>query len=211
MPIVWCASDFRLVFRHGIDHIRSAMRCPYCHNPLIINSSECPSCRLSYPRTVALLGAAPRLGETLSDGANLIPASDRGRLRKRIADIQERFPQLVLEVVTYRFPLEHPFSTHVFWLFNAAGFAGSMRRGKDNHAIMLVIDPGRLEAAVIPGYGLEPFLSGEALGHLLDLATPAWEEGRWVDGILRVINGLDTWLETIAIPDLPVAKSAGDF
>lgn len=187
------------------------MRCPYCQTALSANSPECPSCRLTFPRTVALLGAAPRLVETLSDGANLIPASDHGRLRKRIAGVQERFPQLVLEVVTYRFPAEHPFSTHVFWLFNAAEFAGSMRRGKDNHAIMLVIDPGRLEAAVIPGYGLEPFLSSEALGHLLDLAAPAWEEGRWVDGIVRVIDGLDTWLETIAIPDMRAEKSAGEF
>ena len=150
---------------------------------------------------MALLGSAPRLAGTLSDSANLIPASDHGRLRKRIADIQERFPQLVLEVVTFRFPAEHPFSTHVFWLFNAVDFAGSMHRGKDNHAIMLVLDPGRLEAAIIPGYGLEPFLTDEALGHLLDLAAPAWEENRWADGVLRVLDGLDTWLETIAIPD----------
>ncbi len=98
------------------------------------------------------------------------------------------------------FPQEHPFSMHVFWLFNAAAFDGGSRRGKDNHALLLAIDPARGESAIMPGYGLEPFLNHEALDHLLELAGPSWADGQWAAGILRVLDGLDQWLETIATP-----------
>jgi uncharacterized membrane protein YgcG len=186
------------------------MRCPYCQIPLNANSPECPACRLTYPRASALLGAVPRLGEMVADTAGLLTHSELGRLKRRIVEIQNRFPQLVMQVVTHRFAEDHPFSLQVFWLFNAAEFAGRIRRGKDNHAIMIVVDPGRCEAAIIPGYGLEPFLTGEALGYLLELAGPAWESGRWADGILRVLDGLDTWLESIAIPNMKAAVGSAD-
>jgi hypothetical protein len=105
------------------------------------------------------------------------------------------------QVVMHRFPAEHPFSMHAFWLFNAADFAGTSHRGRDNHALMLAIDPYREEAAIVPGYGLEPFLTSESLDRLLDLASSAWQDLRWTDGILRVLDGLDLLLESIARPE----------
>ena len=73
------------------------------------------------------------------------------------------------------------------------------------------IDPARGESAIMPGYGLEPFLAAEAVDHLLELAGPAWENGRWADGILRVLDGLDQWLETIGLPDEGTVLAAGEF
>ncbi len=125
--------------------------------------------------------------------------------------MQRRFPELSMQVVMHEFPLEHPFSMHVFWLFNAAAFDVHGARGKDNHALLLVIDPARGEAAIIPGYGLEPFLNHEALDHLLELAGPAWEHGLWANGILRVLDGLDQWLETIAKPHVAAVPVEGDY
>lgn len=187
------------------------MRCPFCQLPLLANAPECPACRLSYPRTSALLGAVPRLSPIVADTTGILKAPDQAKLKRRIAAIQTRFPQLVLQVVIHRFPQEHPFSMHVFWLFNAASFAGDSRRGKDNHALLLVLDPSRGESAIMPGYGLEPFLTDEALDHLLELAGPAWESGHWADGFLRVLDGLDQWLETIAVPHQEVLPTKGEY
>ena len=147
----------------------------------------------------------------VADTTRSLKAADQSKLKKRILGIQRRFPQLTLQVVMHQFPEEHPFAMHVFWLFNAASFAGDGNRGKDNHALLLAIDPTRGEAAIIPGYGLEPFLAAEAVDHLLELAGPAWEIGRWTDGILRVLDGLDQWLETIAFPDDAKAHANGEF
>lgn len=187
------------------------MRCPFCQNPIHVSAVECPSCRLTYPRTSALVGAVPRLQPMVADTTRSLKTADLRKLQGRIGQIQQRFPQLTLQVVMHPFPLEHPFAMYVFWLFNAASFAGDSKRGKNNHAILLAIDPGRGEAAIMPGYGLEPFLNREAVDHLLELASPLWETDRWADGILRVIDGLDQWLETIARPDDARVAAVGEY
>lgn len=152
----------------------------------------------------------PRLAPVVADTTRQLSAADQVKMKKRIAQIQRRFPDLVLQVVVNSFPEDHPFSMHVFWLFNAGNFAGDSQRGKDNHALLVVLDPARGEAAIMPGYGLEPFLKTEALDHLLELAGPAWENSRWADGIFQVLDGLDQLLESIAVPD-EAGESKGDF
>ena len=186
------------------------MQCPFCQTPLMADAAECPACRLTFPRTAALVGALPRLAPVVADTTRQLGPGDQLKLRKRIAEIQQRFPQLALQVVMHAFPAEHPFSMHVFWLFNAGNFAGDSRRGKDNHALLLALDPTRGEAALMPGYGLEPFLKPKTLDHLLELAGPAWESGRWADGISGVLDGLDQLLESIAVPE-EAATADGDF
>jgi uncharacterized membrane protein YgcG len=185
------------------------MHCPFCQTPLKADTAECPACRLTFPRTCALVGALPRLAPVVADTTRQFSATEQLKLKKQIARIQRRFPQLVLQVVMHEFPAEHPFSMHVFWLFNAGNFAGDSKRGKDNHALLIALDPARGEAAIMPGYGLEPFLKTETLDHLLELASPAWESRRWADGISRVLDGLDQLLESIALPE--EAGERGEF
>lgn len=187
------------------------MRCPFCQFQLHASAPECPACHLTFPRTHALLGAVPRLNTKVADTTGSLRLADQSKVKTRIMAIERRFPQLVLQVVMHRFPEEHPFPLHVFWLFNAAAFAGEGNRGRDNHALLLAIDPYRGEAAIIPGYGLEPFLAPEAVDQLLQAASPAWAANLWTDGILRLLDGLDQWLETTALPDEPGTAPAGEF
>lgn len=187
------------------------MWCPFCQTPLNADAAECPACRLTFPRTSALVGAVPRLAPVVADTTHQLTAPEMLKLRKRIAVMQGRFPQLIMQVLMHSFPADHPFSMHVFWLFNAGNFAGDSRRGKDNHALLVAVDPVRGEAAIIPGYGLEPFLKPEILDHLLELAGPAWEKGRWTDGLLSVLDGLDRQLESIAIPSGTAELATGEF
>jgi len=186
------------------------MRCPYCQTLLQASTGDCPACRLSYPRTCTLLGAVPRMAPLLTDTTHTLASTEQKRIKRRITAIQRRFPQLVPQVVMHGFPAQHPYSMHVFWLFNAVDLAGSSHRGSANHSIMLAIDPDRGEAAIIPGYGLESFLTEDMLGRLLDLAAPAWAEKRWTDGIIRVLDGLDALLETFAVSYKP-EDGAGDY
>jgi uncharacterized membrane protein YgcG len=186
------------------------MQCPFCQTSLRADAAECPACRLTFPRTSSLVGAVPRLAPVVADTTRTLGTAAQAVVKKRIAEIQQRFPQVVLQVVMHTFPEEHPFSMHVFWLFNAGNFAGDSRRGKDNHALLIALDPTRGESAIIPGYGLEPFLKTETLDHLLELAGPAWQTGRWTDGLLRVLDGLDQLLESIAIPE-DRRSTSGEF
>ncbi len=183
------------------------MQCPFCQTPLSAAAPECPSCRLTFPRTMPMAGALPRLEPEVADTTGLLTPADREKLRRSIARLQRRFPQLVLQIVIHVFPPEHPFSMHVFAMFNAANFAGGLRRGRDNHALLLALDPVRGEAAIIPGYGLEEFLETAALDPLLHLAAPHWQATRWADGLLGILDALDPLLESIAIPETTPAPS----
>ena len=187
------------------------MRCPYCQNPLQAGAPECSACRLTFPRASSLLGAVPRLSQTLADTLDVLLPAEHTRIRKRAGRIHWRFPQLTLQIVIHTFPPPHPLPLHTFWLFNAGAFASGSKRGKNNHAILLVVDPDRAEAALMPGYGLEELLHPDALGHLLELAGPAWAHQQWQEGILRVLDGLDQLLETAAIPRESGPANAAEF
>jgi hypothetical protein len=91
--------------------------------------------------------------------------------------------------------------TQVFWMFNAAGFSGDTRRGPDNHTLLIAIDPGRREAALMPGYGLEPFLDEDFLTDLLASSDNYWKRGDWPGGVFSLLEMLDPYLETITQPD----------
>ncbi len=150
------------------------------------------------------------MAAVVADTTGLLDAAGEAKLRKRITAMQRRFPQLVPQVVMHAFPAEHPFAMHAFWLFNGGNFAGDSKRGKENHALLVVLDPVRNEAAIVPGYGLEPLLTTEALDHLLELAGPAWGKQLWADGLLKVLDGLDQLLESIAIPE-ELGAPRGEF
>ncbi len=174
------------------------MNCPFCQNAVKAAAPECPECRLNFPRTRTLLGALPRFSLGVADHTNLLSDAAIKKLKARIMKIQGRFPQLVLQIFMQSFSLEYPFSLHAFWLLNAANFAGSANRGKDSHTLLIVVDPQRRESAIIPGYGFESLLGPEALGHLLDLAGPAWAGQRWADGLNQILDGLEPLLESAA-------------
>jgi uncharacterized membrane protein YgcG len=187
------------------------MLCPYCQNPLRADAAECPSCRLTFPRACSLLGALPLLHPTVADTARLMRSNEHTRIRKRIERLQHRFPQVVIQVVLHPFPHTHPIGLYAFWVFNGGGLAGHANRGRNNHAILLLVDPDRGESTLMPGYGLEPFLRPGTLEHLLELASPAWMQGAWAEGILRVLEGLDQLLESVAVPMSQAAAAEGSY
>jgi uncharacterized membrane protein YgcG len=172
---------------------------------------ECAECLLSYPRASSLLGVAPWLPAWVADTTHTLGDAEQARLKRRLDQLQQRFPELVPQIVMHRFPDEHPFTLHVFWLFNAADFAGTIRRGCRNHALLLAIDPARREMAIMPGYGLEEILSEEQLGRILDAAAPLFRQGQWVDGILEVFDEIDKLLESAGRSLDEVVAIPGDF
>lgn len=175
------------------------MRCPYCRTRLAENSPECPSCRLTLERASALLGPVPRVSPGLSDLARVLTPTDSKRVNKAASRLMWAFPQLSLHILLHKFPTDHPFDLHVFWLFNCGSLFSDARKGGDNHGLLLALDPAQGRSALMAGYGLEPFLGDEALEHLLELSEPAWQTGEWARGIVDLIQGLERLLESAAL------------
>ncbi|WP_411825932.1 hypothetical protein [Luteolibacter sp. AS25] len=166
---------------------------------------------LTFPRTIALVGATPRLSPVVADTTAQLRSGEAGKISKRIGKIQRRFPQVLVQVVMHRFPEEHPFPMHAFWLFNAGAFAGEGKRGKNNFALMIAIDPYRKEAAIVPGYGLEPLLKEEALYHLLEMSGPAFQSRKWELGLEVLLDGLEQLLDTVSVTEEEGVATGGDY
>ncbi len=176
-----------------------------------MDAPECPACRLTFPRTSALVGAMPRLNTVVADTTGQLKKSTVRKVNKEILRIQKRYPQLIIQVVMHRFIAEHPFSMHAFWLFNAGAFAGEAKRGKDNHALLILIDPYRQESAIVPGYGLEPLLQPQALDHLLEMSSPAFQSAKWDLGLEVMLDGLEQLLESVTVVDESSRFGEGDY
>jgi uncharacterized membrane protein YgcG len=166
---------------------------------------------LTFPRTGTLVGAMPRLSPIVADTVGRLKGGDCTKLKRRIQRLQKRFPQLTVQLAMHRFAAEHPFTMHAFWLFNAGAFAGEFQRGKDNHALLIVVDPFRQESAIVPGYGLESLLKQEALDHLLEMSGPAFGEGKWLIGFEVLLDGLELLLETISVEGESTEYGDGEF
>lgn len=176
-----------------------------------MDAPECPACRLTFPRASALVGAMPRLLTVVADTTGQLKKSTTRKLHKQILRVQRRYPQLVIQMVMHRFVAEHPFSMHAFWLFNAGAFAGEAKRGKDNYALLILVDPSREEAAIVPGYGLEPLLQQQALDHLLEMSSPAFQSKKWELGLEVMLEGLEQLLETVTIIDESTRFGQGEY
>lgn len=141
----------------------------------------------------------PRIGPGISDLAHALPKGDEKKIAKAISRLTWTFPQISVHVLLHLFPAEHPFELHVFWIFNGGGLSPESRKGGENRAILLALDPEQGKSALMVGYGLEPYLGDEALDHLLELSEPAWKAGEWTRGIVELIGGLDRLLESAAL------------
>ncbi len=166
---------------------------------------------LTFPRTSALVGALPRLSPIVADTIGYLRGADSAKLNRRIQKLQQRFPQLTVQVVMHRFPAQHPFTMHAFWLFNAGALAGEFQRGKDNRALLIVVDPYRQESAIVPGYGLESLLKQEVLDHLLEMSGPAFGDGKWLLGFEVLLDGLELLLETVSSEGETQSYGEGEF
>jgi uncharacterized membrane protein YgcG len=166
---------------------------------------------LTFPRTTALVGALPRLNPVVADTIGCLKGGDSQKLSRRIKGMQRRFPQLTVQVVIHRFPAEYPFTMHAFWLFNAGALAGEFQRGKDNRALLVVVDPFRQESAIVPGYALEPLLEQESLDHLLEMSSPAFGDGKWLIGFEVLLDGLEMLLETVSNDSEVKVYGVSDF
>ena len=195
------------------------MRCPYCQTDLRETVAECPGCKLNLSRAATLLGPVPRFEQGVSDHTRALAEKDTNRILKRIATIEQRFPQVTIQIICQNFPDEHPFSLYVFWIFNLGGLSSATEKAGDNHTILLTLDPVACKSAIMVGYGLEPFLTETAINHVLELAEPAWIDRAWAEGIEAALDGIEPLLESAIretgkafdLPITPEAARGGEF
>lgn len=192
------------------------MLCPHCQARLRETDPECAKCGISLKKADSLLGAVPRLIAGLSDGAGLIDRKETRRILKQLRETHIAFPQIELSVVTLDgIPSGVNLQAYTFWLFNRSDIVRNLDSDGRNYDILLTIDAGGSNAAMIVGYGLEPLVGRRHLRAALDAGRSHLMAGAYAAGVLRIIEHLQTQLRDIAtgtpaafaLPPVRVAKA----
>ncbi len=133
------------------------VRCPACFTPSAETDAACRQCGFTVEMADQAFGIPPILSPPLSDLARL------------------------LRVIVVVCPPNVPLPVYAFWLFNRGSLFSAVEKGGDNHGILLLIDPDRADAVLMPGYGLEPFVSANVFKACLDLTAPLLDAGRFAE------------------------------
>ena len=108
--------------------------------------------------------------------------------------ITRRFPQVFVAVYTGSLGEISNIRQFGFWLLNRSAFEDVPVEKPNEAGILITIDPESKAAGIVFGYLLDPFLDESDTFECLSRAHAYWLEGRYAEGLLRVLGHLDTLL-----------------
>lgn len=164
------------------------MRCPSCQVPFSAPPPKCPQCGLTLTELDRKFGIVPLYSRYLADRTERLSLRDASQVREALRLFQRKFPQLLFSVVLIDLRPRAPVAEYAFWLINRACFSEFQATGPKNFELLLVIDPGAKEAALITGYGLENVVAEEDLEATLNAARPKFEVGDLAGAIRSCIE-----------------------
>lgn len=170
------------------------LTCPHCQKPLAEDAPSCPSCSLSLEGVTALLGPVPLLNRGLADTTDTLSRKQQKSIQSAITQFERTFPHSHLNIVVRELDPQFKLSTHLFWLFNTAGLSSSDSQFEKNQDLLLILDPATQRLGLMVGYGLEPFLSSEAITEFLASARPSLEAGQPAEALLGLARLLPRFL-----------------
>jgi uncharacterized membrane protein YgcG len=159
------------------------MRCPHCQAPLQEQSPCCPQCHFDLEEAGRRFGLSPQLFAPLSDLAGALTRRQHRSVGAALSAFSHRFPQSVLHVILVKLGKEQNLRDIAFWLFNRGNLCAAMESAGSCHDALLLLDVQNHRVACVIGYGLEPFLSDEAVTGIARAALPGLQDGQCVEAI----------------------------
>lgn len=164
------------------------MRCPICQAPLQETSSCCAQCHYDLERAARQFGIPPQLQVPLTDLAGVLSPRQVRAAQRCLAAFTRRFPQMFLHVVMAKLAVEQSLAATAFFYFNQGGLCAPLEKGGSCRDVLLLLDVEQRRAACIIGYGLEPFVSQEALNEIARATLPAMLQSRGLDAIRHAVE-----------------------
>lgn len=165
------------------------MKCPRCVQVIHKGAASCPHCGFSLGEGDELFGSEGPEMTRLDDGAGLMTRVGRERVKRAMGRFEHHFPQLWFAVRTgVPHPGEDDLRQFGFWLMNRATITDLQHGRAREGGLLLTIDPDGRKAGMTWGYRLDGHLNEDDTFLALSRAHSYWMEGRFDDGILRVIE-----------------------
>ncbi|BCX49979.1 hypothetical protein HAHE_38870 [Haloferula helveola] len=166
------------------------MKCPRCIQIIHQGASCCPHCGFTLENADKRFSETDRRLHRIEDRAGLMRSTERTRVGRMLHQFEARFPQLFLAVYTARHEGRSDIRQLGFWLLNRGQFLDIPEDRAGRCGIILTIDPDAKVASMTWGYTLDAFLNEKDSFLILSRAHAYWVEGRFGEGIQRVIEQL---------------------
>ena len=153
--------------------------------------------------------APPALTDTVNDFAEVIDASSRAELDKRIRALREATGDTLIVATVKTFQPYGSIEEYAVKMFENGG-RGIGDKGKDNGLLLLVaVDDRKVKFEI--GYDLEGIVPDGYAGETIrEAITPAFRRGAYGEGLLaattRLINRIGQQ-RGVTIPDVPVERA----
>jgi len=167
------------------------MRCPRCVLKIHRGAEECPHCAFTLADADARFGNDAVPLRRLADMAGMFRNSERRKLQAALDRFGRKFPQLFMAIYTGSGGGVANLRQFGFWLMNHAAFEDVPEGSTNRAGILLVLDPSAKAAAISFGYTLDPYLNQDDTFDCLSRAHSWWLEGRYTEGVLRVIQRME--------------------
>ena len=143
-------------------------------------------------------GTAPRLTEGVSDIAAVLSPRDNRRLHGAIQAFERRFPQVGFTAAFMAVAPGVPLQSYAFWIFKRCALGGETATGGMNRHVFLLIDTTGQRSALMTGYGLEPFVSKQALTACLQSGLPGCLRHEYAAAATAILAAVEKTLREIS-------------
>ena len=167
------------------------MKCPRCVQRIHRAAASCPHCGFTLADADDRFGAEDVRIRCLTDNAGIFRRGDRERVAAAMEKMTRRFPQIFVAIYTGSLGEVANLRQFGFWLLNRSAFEDVPVHKPNEAGILITIDPESKAAGMVFGYLLDPFLEEADTFECLSRAHAYWLEGRYADGLVRVLAHLD--------------------
>jgi len=171
------------------------MKCPRCVQVIHRGAGSCPHCGFSLVDADQRFGSEEVRIRRLEDSAGLMRSVERQRVEAAMDRFERSFPQLFFAVYTGLPEGRSDLRQFGFWLLNRAAFEDVGVDRPNERGILLSLDPDGKSAGMSWGYMLDAFLTEDDTFLCMSRAHAYWVEGRFAEGIVRVLEQLSLILE----------------
>lgn len=167
------------------------MKCPRCVQSIHRAAELCPHCGFSIVDADFVFGRDEVSLQALTDGAGLFGRGERRRVEAAMEHFSRRFPQLFVAVYSGSLGEVSNLRQFGFWLLNRAAFEDVPADKPNECGILITIDPESKAAGMVFGYALDAYLDESDTFECLSRAHAHWLEGRYADGMVKLIAQLE--------------------
>lgn len=169
--------------------------CPSCKGPLKQDSKWCPACGFTGSHTVDLFPDPPPPLLPILDAVGLLSTDDVSKVEASRDKLRRRFPQFHWRICIVDPPEKTNLPVFGFWLLNVCPLGPEETNEDRAWTVLLLINTGTGEAAIIPGYAAEPFLSDDEWKRRLATMVEPWRAGKPADAITLFFKNTHLQLE----------------